>query len=259
MLLPELFAPELRLVRGVDELRLDVQHVALLHDAAGEDRARVQAPGRRSPDRPAGPCSGRRGCAGRRAAPASCDRLLMMLSVMPSAMCSSCGSAPALTKGSTASDFPRARGAPCRHRRRRSGEQAVQRHREILRRLQTAGRDRVRSLATRSRAAPPARPDRTARDPGRLSCIRLATISCGVAPVNSRRAGEHLVEHAAAREDVAPAVHALAGDLLGRHVAERAEDDALGGPRHRRGRASPVVEALQREAEVEDLHQRRRT
>ena len=48
-LLPELLAPELRLGRRVDELRLDVQDVALLHDAPGQDRPRVQrqADGRR--------------------------------------------------------------------------------------------------------------------------------------------------------------------------------------------------------------------
>ena len=37
-------------------------------------------------------------------------------------------------------------------------------------------------------------------------------------------AGEHLVQHDAEREDVAPGVDGFAGHLLGRHIRERAED-----------------------------------
>ena len=74
-----------------------------------------------------------------------------------------------------------------------------------------------------------------------------------------RRAGEelcaceHLVEQAAEREHVGAAVDALAGDLLGRHVSERAEHDSLRRPRDGRPIGPGDVEPLQREAEVENL------
>lgn len=69
-------------------------------------------------------------------------------------------------------------------------------------------------------------------------------------------AGKHLVNEAACGEDVAPAVHALSEHLLRRHVTERPEYDPLSGPRDgaRFGRAFGQMEALEREAKVENLH-----
>src|SRR5688500_19630966 len=57
--------------------------------------------------------------------------------------------------------------------------------------------------------------------------------------------GEHLVEQAPHREDVGPAVHALARHLLGRHVSERAEDDAGGGVGSGRTRSEEHTSELQ--------------
>ena len=90
-----------------------------------------------------------------------------------------------------------------------------------------------RRSATRSSAAPRARADRRPTSSGSSSCSRLRDDFLRRAPANSRASGQHLVEHAAEREDVAAAVDALAGHLLRRHVAERAEHDALrrGGDR----------------------------
>jgi hypothetical protein len=59
------------------------------------------------------------------------------------------------------------------------------------------------------------------------------------------RAGERLVQHDAEREDVRARVDRLAGDLLRRHVARRAE--------HHPGGGLVVGEAHAREAEVHDL------
>ena len=80
----------------------------------------------------------------------------------------------------------------------------------------------------------------------------------GRVAVERAPAREHLVEDRAEGEDVAARVGGLAADLLGRHVAERAEHDA--GLRARgRGRQVRRLAALLRvrelgEAEVEDLH-----
>ncbi len=92
--------------------------------------------------------------------------------------------------------------------------------------------------------------------------IRLAVVQQACDHFLRRSAGEqpapgqHLVEHAAEREDVAAPVDAAADHLLGRHVAERAEDDPL--RRMRDGRAVGghlrTLEPLQREAEVQNLH-----
>ena len=72
---------------------------------------------------------------------------------------------------------------------------------------------------------------------------------------------EHLVQHHAEAEDVGAHVHGLAADLLGAHVAERAEDHPVIGPvaggkrrgRRERLRARARCVHLFREAEVEDL------
>ena len=65
-------------------------------------------------------------------------------------------------------------------------------------------------------------------------------------PENGVDAGEHLVEHDAEREDVGAVVERLSRDLLGRHVARRAQQ-------HARGRLHVRV-AQPRDAEVHDLH-----
>lgn len=65
---------------------------------------------------------------------------------------------------------------------------------------------------------------------------------------------EYLEQEAPEREDVAPAVHSCTRHLFGRHVAERAEHDACRRVRHcRTVRYCRRLEALQREAEVQDL------
>ena len=51
-----------------------------------------------------------------------------------------------------------------------------------------------------------------------------------------RRAGQHLVEHAAECPDIAPRVRVAAFDLLGSHVLKGAEDRALLRERRRHGR-----------------------
>ena len=80
----------------------------------------------------------------------------------------------------------------------------------------------------------------------------------GRVAVERAPAREHLVEDRAEGEDVAARVGGLAAHLLGRHVAERAEDDAGlragGGGREVRGLAALLGVRELREAEVEDLH-----
>ena len=112
----------------------------------------------------------------------------MMLSVMPSVRYSSCGSAPAFTNGSTASDFPRGRARLPAAARDRPGQQRAQRHGQILRATRNGAPDRAR------RSAPTMAPQLLRRQriegadrSGGLSCSSFAMTSCGVAPVNSRR------------------------------------------------------------------------
>ena len=69
-----------------------------------------------------------------------------------------------------------------------------------------------------------------------------------------------LVEHAAERPDVGPAIHRLAARLLGAHVGRRAEDRAGVGRmhaqrrRHRQRRGLRIALEHLGEAEVEHLH-----
>ena len=80
-----------------------------------------------------------------------------------------------------------------------------------------------------------------------------------VAPAKRRLAGDHLVEHDAEAEHVAPVIGLLSGRLLGRAVAHRAVRDADLGERVVRARrgARPGVGALAHQhlgqAEVQDL------
>ena len=87
--------------------------------------------------------------------------------------------------------------------------------------------------------------DRAHRVGGGRACERAA-------------AGEHLVEHGAAGEDVGARVRCLPAHLLGSHVADRSQDGA-GGRVVEGGRRVPQALAAGwggelGEAEVEDLH-----
>ena len=179
-----------------------------------------------------------------------------MLSVMPSVRYSICGSPLAVHERQDRERLAarlrgRGRRRPCAADPVSSG---AQRHRQVARRTRTGAagsRSTQRATIARSSAGAAGSIADRSGSPSRSS---LATTSCGVAPVEQPPAGEHLVEHAAGGEDVAAAVDPLAGDLLRRHVAERAEHDA------RRRSCMPVdagrrgpLEPLQREAEVQDL------
>ena len=74
------------------------------------------------------------------------------------------------------------------------------------------------------------------------------------AAIEGTLGGEHLVDHAAEREDVARRSGGLAADLLGRHVADRSQECPRAG--HHRRRLGLVAEAddlRARQAEVEHL------
>ena len=70
-----------------------------------------------------------------------------------------------------------------------------------------------------------------------------------------RPPAQHLVEHAAEREDVRASVDAVARHLLRRHVAERPEDDVRSGARERRTVAVErrELEPAQGQPEIQDL------
>ena len=77
-----------------------------------------------------------------------------------------------------------------------------------------------------------------------------------VSPWNGRRAGRHLVEHDAEREDVAAAIQRARLDLLGRHVGPGAEDRARLRELQLRGilvRTAGLGTVTTRQAEVQDL------
>ena len=67
-------------------------------------------------------------------------------------------------------------------------------------------------------------------------------------------ARHHLVQETTCREDIAPAVHAIARDLFGRHVSQSAKDDPRGGGRTRDGKGPRFLDPAACETEVQDLH-----
>ena len=180
----------------------------------------------------------------------------MMLSVMPSVRYSIRGSAPAFTNGRTASDLPRVR---------------VLRDAVVCEEPDSSARSAIaRSCADSNRRRGSRSIERAtiARSSGGASGSNAPRVGQAVVqqPRDDflRRAageqlppGQHLVEHAAEREDVAPTVDALTLHLLRRHVSERAEHDAAEPCAAIVGlspRAFRLSETLQGETEVEDLH-----
>ena len=105
-------------------------------------------------------------------------------------------------------------------------------------------------------------PDDRPRDVGQRAELGRLAPERGMQRIDRRFAlerapsGQHLVEHAAEREDVGPVIDRLAADLLRRHVARRAHHGAWLRHALRRGlRAIPLQRrrAVRRQAEVEHL------
>ncbi len=143
-----------------------------------------------------------------------------------------------------------------RGRRRRARLERVQRERRNRGRTRTAQPDLwLTARDTIARSSSGARGSNTL-EIRRLSCRQTGDHFVRSSAAEQPAPGQHLVEHAAEREDVAAPVHAAAGHLLGRHVAERAEHDPLRGMRDRRavGGNLRALEPLQREAEVQNLY-----
>ncbi len=95
------------------------------------------------------------------------------------------------------------------------------------------------------------------------SSLRIAVIvSAAVSRCERAPARQHFVQHGAEREQVAPPIHNLPADLLGRHVADRTHDCAgIGDARRAQGRLACRAAGTQvrgrhraREAKVENLH-----
>jgi hypothetical protein len=81
----------------------------------------------------------------------------------------------------------------------------------------------------------------------------------GVAAVEGRPAREHLEQHGARGEEVAPRVEAVAGHLLRRHVARRAHQHARAGQlAGRAGGGQKLRDDRPRQPEVEQLDAVRR-
>ena len=128
--------------------------------------------------------------------------------------------------------------------RRRVGyaRQLLQRPREIAGALPP-----IVGIFRERRANDPVEPWRRDAAPGR--CRRRLTLENGGHRARRRlagkrpRAGDHLVDHAPQREDVAPVIGVLALDLLRRHVVQRSEDRAGAGERReRRGWLRAVID-----------------
>ncbi len=65
-------------------------------------------------------------------------------------------------------------------------------------------------------------------------CSTLAITAAALSPSNARAAGQHLVEHAPERKQIAARVHVFAFELLGRHILKRPDQLPLGGQCQRR-------------------------
>ncbi len=161
----------------------------------------------------------------------SCERRLMIPSVMPSLRYSVFGSFEALASGRTAIESIGLRRAPPRDRaqqrflvHRGAAADGAQREREVARRLKArrrilldAGLDDALELRRRIRAEEVAREsfhqDRGDRRRARFAMERLL-------------GRDHLEQNATERKDVRARIDGLAAQLLGRHVAERADHRA---------------------------------